>query len=1429
MSGLLRSLFFINKPTRFSRAGFVLPTTVLLLLMVTLTAGALSFRTFSRTQSVIAQREQEVILGAATPAIDRAKSKIEYLFSKDIRLPGGLPTSNKIQAMMRNVSNDEPGGSANTPLPGGPVGIDPETLPPYTLPDETRLDLNSDDILDNAWSFPTDIDGDGTASANELIVYSVIMDDAQGDPADPGNPDRVKRINDAVSNEKAKALVSRNASIDTAAQGNTCPKPDDATGLADRGVNSPGWEALDSVTLLKNFQIDVFVINDNLANRTVSTLEFQQVRQAIRGNKWGAWFKNDIELFPDAGFVWNGAMHTEGSIFLGDSPRLNMVSAYASCLYPDATASDITLAKTDAGFTGQFVTGKIGNGSLTGAGGATTVDWFASLTSTGQTILRANGEDDSVASKSGMTATTADVALNPIQMFTADESEHNNKATWERPEAWDRSNLTAPTGDTNIPRVSNQNESTPFLDDLYRADNRYGPKAAYTSNFGLKDANDGNGVSIGTGMRTPAIAATASTPAVAATPGPSELIDPVQGLDGYWERQAINEGLRIIGGQRLELGNNTGWRGNQDATAPSGPIDNEEMDPLYNEALSFNTTSSGSTDKSMRLHRLSLRDNLAAVQSMAVYHANGAGAGTFPMMCMSMASHPGTPKTIERSTSFNNATSTSSSEMEIDFFHGFGTNGWEYAPPLDNETAFANAYDNVTPTSLKKALRNLAYFAGDPLGGAPSFTPVQDDHIHPYPIFSMWGDFSHLRRLVDATAPNNLASVAYADLSPADQAYLHTASCTLGMLADNIRTVEEFSLSSDDLNDIAAAIGAITVPFVGGASSDENSFLLQSSPHVYLSRIEAEADTELKKNVARLARIFHLKNQILRDRRFGFAKSNTFDYTLDSTQTLTDNTAPNQNGQKIPADIASLGIDYTAATGNNFFGLGDPTGDAATELKFLRLAALAGGIDHSGSTNNAGQPKFPALFYLFPMENHDHLGTGSTLQPLYEPYIDDRIDSIDADTDPDQYVIDNDPTPDTPSSSTYAYQVIDSVNPEDVSNIALTRKTADAASWVSPYVTPSTTAPNISPNIITVEGTDKAILLLDKGFMDGREMLSTKSIDLDVALATSAAEAVATITVTATTPAVTVTWIPPNSQNAIGGIVYAFREDAKREDSIVRPRRAVLGTAEEAWTTCADNIIAADCLMSFSFGSAYDPPLRRTTGNDNNYISPKPVDYFVDPMRRPYGFRLSNGSTLNRPASVSAGLSFISDNPVFIKGDFNLHLSSGVTQEEFTTALTANYSNFYTRTGENVKYGNAAQDSWRPVEVVGDSVGILSDRWNDGAISDTFMLARAPFSDGAESSYQNHLRPLGNGSGEFAGLMPADIGNPSRFGENPYDGDNGGENSPVRVWRDGEFSGAAVNGDPLTNNLMTLTTNNLNDRRKRDRIRAQQTTINALL
>ncbi|MEP0854910.1 hormogonium polysaccharide biosynthesis protein HpsA [Trichocoleus sp. DQ-U1] len=140
-----------------------------------------------------------------------------------------------------------------------------------------------------------------------------------------------------------------------------------------------------------------------------------------------------------------------------------------------------------------------------------------------------------------------------------------------------------------------------------------------------------------------------------------------------------------------------------------------------------------------------------------------------------------------------------------------------------------------------------------------------------------------------------------------------------------------------------------------------------------------------------------------------------------------------------------------------------------------------------------------------------------------------------------------------------------------------------------------------------------------------------------------------------------------------------------------------------------------------------------------------PVDFKLDPTRRPNGIMLVNGSILARgagntntynlvdPPGAEKGLILATNLPAYVKADsrgFNLHSSSATGQalEEFDDVLLSNvptYNNttFYSRQDPEDDFGcRKGQpgipcpngDLWRQATVLADSVSLLSDSFRFG-------------------------------------------------------------------------------------------------------------------
>jgi hypothetical protein len=142
----------------------------------------------------------------------------------------------------------------------------------------------------------------------------------------------------------------------------------------------------------------------------------------------------------------------------------------------------------------------------------------------------------------------------------------------------------------------------------------------------------------------------------------------------------------------------------------------------------------------------------------------------------------------------------------------------------------------------------------------------------------------------------------------------------------------------------------------------------------------------------------------------------------------------------------------------------------------------------------------------------------------------------------------------------------------------------------------------------------------------------------------------------------------------------------------------------------------------------------------NTEISLSSTDFRLDPTRRPNGIRLINGLRLARGTgnvyrTEEKGLILATNLPVYVKGNFNLHLPSGTTAfnagdaelEEFNEALLANWNNFEERGAggaadlnqqfacrEGEPLCESPGDQWRPATVIADAITLQSVDYKDG-------------------------------------------------------------------------------------------------------------------
>lgn len=349
-NGILRGLLNLGKKRpQNARAGFALSTTLMVVLVVTLLSTALVLRSFDRSKTASNSRQEQVIQNTATPAIDRARAKLDALLS-DPALPRGTPADDKMLTVMADAK--------------------------YTFPDEIRLKLaydldgggisaydtshsqygKTDETLTTAWKFPVDTDGNGLYDS--FSIYGLFW-----------------RTPPTTRTERLP-LEARSLAQDANASSSNCAT---AGQSAATSVTGGDWyKSTNSSELSKSFyayaltipitDITAIKIVDPLTsanfenfkgNKSFAGLEYQQDRYRLSLNNTAVWYQDDIILSPGNDFRLNGRVFTNGNLLAGGynngtTIRLYQVSSEHSCFHLQENAqiniggnvgtNDITIA-----------------------------------------------------------------------------------------------------------------------------------------------------------------------------------------------------------------------------------------------------------------------------------------------------------------------------------------------------------------------------------------------------------------------------------------------------------------------------------------------------------------------------------------------------------------------------------------------------------------------------------------------------------------------------------------------------------------------------------------------------------------------------------------------------------------------------------------------------------------------------------------------------------------------------------------------------------------------------------------------------------------------------------------------------------------------------------------------------------------------------
>jgi len=335
---MLRSLMAMGRRARLPVAGFVLPTVAMVLLVVILLTVAITLRSFDRGNMARNVRVNQQVLAAATPALDRAKAKIQYMLQEDPQRPTATPSDAEMYRIMSAATStqdlykfgDEERLILKYPLlPGA-------TAPRNVNPQDPLVGTNGEnEAINTAWRYAVDTDNDG--KVDTFTIYGIFF----RTPPRNGTGDfsRVRQPLDA-----------RTPPMSLGALDPACATEDAGNTVANL-VGDSGWYKLDG-KLKKSFFVytvnvpitaaDISSVSGSAEAFTgtpsISALEYQQDQIRIPLSNNAVVYEDDLDISPGPPLNLNGRIFTNSNLLVSGlnaarSIRLFEVSSKRSCFY----------------------------------------------------------------------------------------------------------------------------------------------------------------------------------------------------------------------------------------------------------------------------------------------------------------------------------------------------------------------------------------------------------------------------------------------------------------------------------------------------------------------------------------------------------------------------------------------------------------------------------------------------------------------------------------------------------------------------------------------------------------------------------------------------------------------------------------------------------------------------------------------------------------------------------------------------------------------------------------------------------------------------------------------------------------------------------------------------------------------------------------